>query len=48
MHSPQSALLSDGRVLTTLMHATGFSWNDGTVEGNLISLGHVNAVIWSA
>ena len=47
MHSPQSVLLSDGRVLTVLMHATSFTWNDGTGEGNLKGLGHVNAVIWS-
>ena len=48
MHSPQSVLLSDGRILTVLMHGTSYSWNDGTVEGNLILLSHVNVVIWSA
>ena len=47
MHSPQSVLLSDGRILTTLMHVTSFTWNDGTVADPFTSLGHVNAVIWS-
>ena len=48
MHSPQSVLFSDGRILTALMHVTSYSWNDGTVEGNLIRLGHVPVVIWCA
>ena len=49
MHSPQSVRLSDGRILTTFLHHTSFTWHDGerTWETNNMNLGNVSAVIWS-
>jgi len=46
-HSPQSVLLSDGRVLTVVMHPTSFSWKDEDTTGNVIALSQVSVVIWS-
>jgi len=44
MHSPQSVLLSDGRILTTFMYHTDFS-NQAT---NRLRINHTSAAIWSA
>ena len=51
-HSPQSVRLSDGRILTVLMHDTNFSWTDTgkhPYEDKLfpVFIGNVSVVIWS-
>ncbi len=46
MHSTQSMVLSDGRILTVLMFHTTYTWNDGTANINT-TLSHVHVVIWS-
>ena len=46
-HSPQSVLLSDGRVLTVVMHPVSYTWRDDETRGNLIGLSNVSVVIWS-
>lgn len=46
-HSPQSVLLSDGRVLTVVMHPVSYTWRDRDTKGNLIGLSNVSVVIWS-
>ena len=47
-HSPQSALLSDGRILTVVMHPMSYTWVDGDTTGNLTAISNVSVVIWSA
>lgn len=49
MHSPQSAQLSDGRIITVFLHHTSFTWHDGerTWETNNMNLGNVSMVIWT-
>lgn len=46
MHRPQSVLLSDGRVLTVVMHPISFTWKDEQTQGNLIGISQVSTVIW--
>ena len=53
-HSPQSAVLSDGRILTVLMDHTTYSWSDRSDEPAELTkynistrASHVHAVIWS-
>ena len=46
-HSPQSVLLSDGSILTVVMHPVTYTWGDGETRGNLIGLSNVSIVIWS-
>ena len=46
-HSPQSVLLSDGRVLTVMMHPVSFTWKDNDTKGNLIGLSNISVVLWS-
>jgi len=46
MHSPQSVLMDNGRVLTVVMHPVSYTWRDADTKGNLIGLSHVSAVIW--
>jgi hypothetical protein len=47
-HSPQSAVLSDGRILTVFLHGFGYTWSDlSDNSANLTNLGNVSAVIWS-
>jgi hypothetical protein len=47
MHSPQSVLLADGRVLTVAMHPISFTWKDEQSEGNVVGLSQVSTVIWT-
>lgn len=46
MHSPQSVLLSNGRVLTVVMHPVSYTWRDEQAKGNLIGISNVSVVIW--
>ena len=47
MHGPQSALLSDGRVLTSFMYHTDFPWSNGDPDRGPISFTpHASVVIW--
>lgn len=46
MHSPQSVLMDDGRVVTVVMHPVSYTWRDEDARGNLTALSHVSAVIW--
>ena len=45
-HSPQSVLLSNGRVLTVVMHPMSYTWADRETKGNMIAFSNVSAVIW--
>ncbi len=46
MHSPQSILMDNGRVLTIVMHPVSYTWRDNTTRGNLIAVSNVSAVLW--
>lgn len=49
-HSPQSVMLSDGRIFTIFLHGQSFSWTDleeRDTKTNIMFLGHVTAVIWN-
>ncbi len=51
LHSPQSILLSDGRILTAFLHGESYSWTDGPEHPvknnvNLVLLGNVSVVMW--
>ena len=46
-HSPQSVLLSDGRILTVMMHPFSYSWKDEDAKGNVMRLSKISVVIWS-
>jgi len=54
MHSPDSVLLSDGRILTIFQHDDSASWNNregawnsGKWKGGMNLVGNVSVVIWS-
>lgn len=47
MHSPQSVRLSDGRLLTVVMHPVSYTWKDEHTKGNLIGISNVSVVIWT-
>jgi hypothetical protein len=46
MHSPQSVILSNGRIMTVVMHPISFSWQDEQTEGNMVGISQVSAVLW--
>lgn len=51
MHSPQSRVLSDGRILTIYAHTTSFPWTDTDTDPwtngvNVVNIGNVSVVIW--
>lgn len=46
MHSPQSVLMDDGRILTAVMHPTSYTWRDADARGNLWALSNISVVIW--
>jgi len=46
MHSPQSVVLSNGKVLTVVMHPISYSWKDKDTQGNITALSNVSIVIW--
>ena len=46
MHSPQSVLMDDGRVLTVVMHPVSYTWRDADTKGNLFGLSNISVVIW--
>ncbi len=47
MHSPRSALLADGRILTVFMCHTMASWSDSDAHAGGQGPAHTSAVIWS-
>ena len=52
MHSPRSACLADGRILTVLMCNSNYPWTGGDLPdtpaaSSLLGIGHVWGVIWS-
>lgn len=47
MHSPQSVLLSDGRVLTIFMHPILYTWQEDGISNKGTQFSNVSVRIWS-